>query len=90
MSMTDWTQIARCAGPNPETFPEGEQVYLFGSMARLKPSQEWFRAFRTEAEAHGMRVEVRDTPLGFCLFVVVPDPETDALGQYNEMCDQAS
>ena len=27
--MTDWTRIARCAGPNPRTFPDGESVYLF-------------------------------------------------------------
>jgi len=77
MSMTDWTRIASLAGPNPETFPEGEQVYLFGSMSSLRvpKDSEWFRAFRQEAEAHDLQIEVRDTCVGFCLFVVVPEKE---------------
>jgi hypothetical protein len=96
MNTTDWTQIASLAGPNSETFPEGEQVYLFCHVDRLSPPEggdekaEYLRQFRAEAETHGLRAEIRDTPAGFCLFVVVPTPEDDALDRYNELADQAA
>lgn len=74
--MTNWNQIRTLAGPNPETFPAGEQVYLFSSMASV-PSRQWLNDFTKEAEANGLRVEVREdcpahTMGTYYLFVVVP------------------
>ena len=75
--MTNWEQIKRLASPNTNVAPDGENVYLFCHVDTLgmhKPmgdNGEWLRMFRHMAEAHGCRVEVADTSVGFCLFVIV-------------------
>ena len=76
--MTNWEKIKRLAGPNKETFPGGESVYLFchaDTLGMHKPmgdNGEWIRMFRREAEAHGCDAVLADTSVGVCLFVVVP------------------
>jgi len=75
--MTNWERIKRLAGPKPETFPGGENVYLFchaDTLGMHKPmgdNGQWLQMFRHEAKAHGCWAEFADTSDGVCLFVVV-------------------
>lgn len=72
--MTNWKQIKKLAGPNPEVFPGGEKVYLFCSLARLQPPwcsediRPWLRQFAAEAGANGLETEVRKGHV----YVIVP------------------
>jgi len=55
--MTDFDRI-RHLGDSDSSFP-GVHAYLFGSLARMQPTDAWMAAFRAEAAAHGMTVDVR-------------------------------
>lgn len=55
MTVTDWDRIQKRAGRDKHLFPF-RRVYLFGSLSRLNPTNEWLKQFRAEAEERGLEV----------------------------------
>lgn len=67
MSVTDWDTIKLRAGRDERLFPN-RRVYLFGSLHRLDPTDEWLARFRREATEHGLDITSKNGHL----YVLLP------------------